>query len=469
MQSHRHQKFRYGRHPSTLKAFKDDTLVAFRYESTIPAAPPIPIIPNPPPRNPLRANRSDSSVPRAVIVNPPPIPPQEQHPAFRTSPTSSSSSDDWKRDSGSGLVAVSSSTTIRDEYQEDEFLAWKKINYDEKCMFETKTVDYESSRPSFASTRPPTPQRKSEEATLLPKPETHTRYQRRGASKSFSVRSSKPPSAWATAKTTRKLQKRSFDCPRPSAADIGSAMEKSGTPPAETKSYQKGPSASGPTPHQPARAPIDTNYIRRSSSNASGRTGFSPITTTIPTNNLVDDFLSQLSFSKRGSVVLNGSKSLTAIEGIIIETPKATRQEATPSSPIRETAKTVTTAVVPRFSGLDHSTCCFTRAPKANSIDIARPAMANIQSSPLTPSPAAAKAVPSIRVMSMDAERDSDKVRRRYMSVCLCGSDCDGGDASLGERLEALEAQSDQEGEPNPYGFPLSFPSYWEFVHDADK
>lgn len=128
-------------------------LIAFRYEETVQAEPPIPI---PPPRNPLRVNRSPPrpstaipttstsaplggasskptttpSRPRAStrhVIVPPPLATPDEHPALRVqrhshgssqhSPSSSSTTyTDWKRDSALGTIS-SASTTLPDEIE----------------------------------------------------------------------------------------------------------------------------------------------------------------------------------------------------------------------------------------------------------------------------------------------------------------------------------------------------------------
>ncbi|PKS12131.1 hypothetical protein jhhlp_001429 [Lomentospora prolificans] len=108
------------RRTASLIPFRDDTsLVAFRYEQTVQAQPPIPI---PAPRHPPARSASTST--RTISSNPatpfligghsPPIPPAEEHPALRGDFSSSTDGgDEWKRDSAA--PSASSATTIYEE------------------------------------------------------------------------------------------------------------------------------------------------------------------------------------------------------------------------------------------------------------------------------------------------------------------------------------------------------------------
>ncbi|KAM5351888.1 hypothetical protein ACJ41O_004611 [Fusarium nematophilum] len=124
---------RYKNFPSERRASlrNDVSLVALRYEKTVPAEPPIPIVS----RNPARPSRrpssssasSHSSYHRPVVVPPPGsvAPPTEEHPALRGSASSSPSPrtspisvEEWKRDSG--VARANSTSTIHEEEEEGE-------------------------------------------------------------------------------------------------------------------------------------------------------------------------------------------------------------------------------------------------------------------------------------------------------------------------------------------------------------
>ncbi|KAG5797579.1 hypothetical protein H9Q69_003373 [Fusarium xylarioides] len=112
----------------------DPSIVALRYEKTIPAEPPILIVPRDPTRLSRRPSSSSasshSSRHRPIVIVPPGIvaPPAEEHPALRGSSSSSSSSpptlrtspvsvEEWKRDSG--VARNKSTSTIHEEEDED--------------------------------------------------------------------------------------------------------------------------------------------------------------------------------------------------------------------------------------------------------------------------------------------------------------------------------------------------------------
>ncbi|KAJ2898754.1 TBC domain-containing protein [Zalerion maritima] len=496
----RFSSLRYGRHPPVLKPFRDDTLVAFRYESTVQAAPPIPI---PPPRNPLRANQPSSSVSRAVVVNPPqppPIPPVlEQHPAFRNSPASSTTSSSTsptsaasinttsctrtstnitqeersKRDSGLAPT-TSSCTTLRGEFEEDP--VWKKVEEEEpvvvasvapprtRCIVETTILCNEPPTPpsirfslfSSSTSTPPTTATGDHSHPPL--------TERRGLGKSFSLRSSA---------SSRRLRKKSMDIPRvdqagPMAATPDTAGSGGGVAaprPNAGKSARSRKNSIGPigSPNRLARALSGRTSISTStvSSGASNTNPFSPITTTIPTDTLVDEeFLAQLSFSKRGSVMLGGKKAVTCTTGMIAALENADNK---PSSPTKATAEAAVSAKSPSKSSASSSASSSeaSSTPKSKPTNTltatANTAMATASSTPAARESSSSKEpIPSIRVMSMDAEREANKVRALYMSGDT--EHLHDGDAfSLDERLEASlpEAPGDQASETDPYGFPL--------------
>ncbi|KAF5625897.1 uncharacterized protein FTJAE_9880 [Fusarium tjaetaba] len=113
----------------------DPSIVALRYEKTIPAEPPILIVSRDPTRLSRRPSSSSasshSSRHRPIVIVPPGIvaPPAEEHPALRGSSSSSLSSpptlrtspvsvEEWKRDSG--VARNKSTSTIHEEEDEDD-------------------------------------------------------------------------------------------------------------------------------------------------------------------------------------------------------------------------------------------------------------------------------------------------------------------------------------------------------------
>lgn len=112
----------------------DAGLVALRYEKTVQAEPPIPVVS----RNSVRSSRRPSTSSASshhshhhhpIVIAPPTgvAPPAEEHPAFRTSPSSSLRTspiivEEWKRDSGVARTNSTSNSTIHEEDDEDECL-----------------------------------------------------------------------------------------------------------------------------------------------------------------------------------------------------------------------------------------------------------------------------------------------------------------------------------------------------------
>ncbi|KAK6845133.1 TBC domain-containing protein [Apiospora arundinis] len=68
MAPQKYSSVRYKSRPTALVPFRDDTsLIALRYDQTVQAEPPIPI---PPPRSPLRNNRSTIAIAGAPVTRP---------------------------------------------------------------------------------------------------------------------------------------------------------------------------------------------------------------------------------------------------------------------------------------------------------------------------------------------------------------------------------------------------------------
>ncbi|KAF5020088.1 hypothetical protein F66182_7894 [Fusarium sp. NRRL 66182] len=122
------------KHPAERRASLrlDTSLVALRYEKTVPAEPPILIVSRDPARlsrRPSSSSASSYSSRHRPIVVPPPgsvAPPTEEHPALRGSAASSPSPrtspvsvEEWKRDSG--VARNKSTSTIHEEEGEDDY------------------------------------------------------------------------------------------------------------------------------------------------------------------------------------------------------------------------------------------------------------------------------------------------------------------------------------------------------------
>ncbi|KAK1761358.1 hypothetical protein QBC47DRAFT_289309 [Echria macrotheca] len=419
--------------PARLASFRDDTgLIALRYEQTKQAEPPIPL---PPPRNPLRTtarlSQTGSVVP-VTIVPPPRAPPQEEHPLFRTQPLSPSSqgSHEWKRDSG--LAPSSSSATLRDDYEED--FVYQKILDDIADAPSVSSVDeLSSSSPAgdapsspiahdqnlspaplrlFSSFSPsPTTTATESPVSALPSP-TPTRASSltKRLGKTFSIRST----------GNKRLRKKT-----PSVDDLNLARDKDMDWVASTTQQDAAPVRGSPTTTDRERPPrlsaaaaaAAAENATNSSRQSQADSDFVPaITTSIPEDGLWDDF-GNLSFSKRGSLMFGAKTDPFGMRlmGITKSSSDNNNVAPAPATDAEEEKPVMMTAT--------------TEDNKAHAALAPAPAPAPTTTTLLDESPS----VPSIRVVSMDVERESQKVRSLYESGEGSGLDWqDGG----GLRLE---------------------------------
>lgn len=372
-----------------MASFRDDTgLVALRYEQTKQAEPPIPF---PPPRNPLRgvvgggvnggvrprstATTTSASISPIVIPPPETAPPREQHPFFRsqsTPQTATTRADSWKRDSG--LAPTSSSVTIRVDCDEDNSFLHEKIVDSPVREINSPTRELHSpvremnspvrelhspvrdmnspvrelhspvkelnspvrevhspvrelhspasevhsfvsgdEKVVVAPTRkrppipPPLPELSIVESVSTQDPEpipppTRTNSASKRLAKAFGMRSSN---------STKRLKKRggggsSQDEKVTSLASAWGSLKSGPVSPKSTPITA--PSSPPPTrepPTPPQRPPRPDSLQLLSPLRMEP---FSPITTPIPTDSLLDEELAQLSFSKRGSIMFGGKR-----------------------------------------------------------------------------------------------------------------------------------------------------------------
>ncbi|KAK3320894.1 hypothetical protein B0T19DRAFT_403502 [Cercophora scortea] len=411
--------------PARIAPFRDDTgLVAFRYEQTKQAEPPIPL----PPRNPLRASRRHSTQSTAasaspVIITPPAIPPpHDQHPLFRLQQSSLPRVPEHKRDSF--IAATSSSVTLRDEYQVD--VVFGKLvdeapdtpsmySGDDKSFIEKTSPSRPAPlRLSPRPGRPATPTAATAESpTQATQPTTPSRAasfsQKLG--KTFSLRS-------AGAKRLRKKTLGEDKAVTPDAP-LGN-MRGSLTSP----DFPKSPGTGSP-PRSVARS---TNGMQRDClPSQSGEMDFAPITTTIPEDSLWDD-LGNLSFSKRGSIMFGGRNDTLAPSLMARLGDGATADEKPTGTTSDTNAQPAGVIVVDATSAMKRTT--------------------THESSP---------SVPSIHLLSIDAERESQKVRSLYESGDVLN--WQDGRVSFCERLEPTEEVPSDEEENVVSSLPLNPPS----------
>ncbi|OIW27383.1 RabGAP/TBC, partial [Coniochaeta ligniaria NRRL 30616] len=384
-----------------ISPFRDDTgLIAFRYEQTKQAKPPIPL---PPPRSPLRSFRPCSTVTSdsdpVVISSPLVAPPQEEHPLFRTQLTRSN---EWKRDSG---APTSSSVTIHGDL--DEEYVYHKLGdepypirplfaVDEKALKVVPRISPSTLPPLYtlprrAPTPPELPAIPSQpDIILVPGLEstctspTDLKPDGRMFGKSLSLSSSSGP--------PKRLRKKNISV-SVDASNKGPKSPTAGVVP-PPRLHQTKPSAS------------DASRGSISSSFQQDEKAFMPLTTEIPSDSLLsEDLFEQLEFSKRGSIMFGAKRSPIGSSPSPMQKPTATHDSHCDSA---------------------------ARAPGRDG---------------------ASSAVPSIRVLAPDVERDSQKVRSLYDSTESIDWNDGGRVSTLVELPQAAVDDPSSRGEQNdPYG-----------------
>ncbi|KAL8376166.1 hypothetical protein RB595_007327 [Gaeumannomyces hyphopodioides] len=470
---------RYKNKPAALIApFRDDTsLVAFRYEQTVQAKPPIPVIPVPP-RNPARTTTRPVSIASGttVIVAPPPISPNEQHPAFRTRrdarPSSAAAvADDGKRDSV--LAPATPTSTIHEECEEDPVF-FSRLNVREPAVsilgdatgFTTHTSHetaasgiaagarralstdipihalFESPRAAPIPTSPRLPSGSSS-PTSNP-PVSLTRAASRKMARAFSLR---PASGHQSNRLRKKSLSKDMDEAdvAPPAAENPPSSPSAGGDAASLSPQSRGSSSpamsqKGQLPGLGSGANEDPCPPSPSHSHAQFDTSeFLPITTDIPTDSLLeDDFLTQLTFSHRGSVMFGGKRAVGKPRPPPQSAPPPVMEPAAPSTTIASAA--VAVAVAPPSP----ATVAGTAPPTPSSSRAGPTADGSTQSSPPAPAPKMME-MPNIRILAVDMERESQKVRSLYGPDEEEGGLVDGGlGSSFDDRPEpAAEVPSD--------------------------
>lgn len=479
-----------------IASFRDDTsLVALRYDKTVAAEPPIPI----PARNPLRPTRprtssssSSSSHHRPIIVAPPhPLvaPPTEEHPALRTPPPPRASAvDEWKRDSGHAPRTSSpSSMTILEEDGEDEDfhakveeLAAAAVRHVEgqpelNQRAPSPALEDEASLYSDHSrTSSDTAVAAGHESSMTTRPPRRAHASSSAASSAYSppVSMSPSPSAAAQDDTTSLPQQRPHSprrlaktfslrsvslmrtkSPTPScyeASDPATALMRGPSPPPATA-----PSAGAAKPSMATSSTSRFWTRSRSPSSASSTISdiadFSPLAIAIPTDSFLDDdFVTSLSFSKRGSILLGGERAMAsdgAMEGQGSSINDDDNAFKATSGPAPEDATVTTTPMntldsEPKPASQLATESSTTVNATVSSRDIARELMPP----------------PDIRILAVDVEKESQKVRSLY-SVGDAIRWEDGAGHSHSERLEPTPEAPSDEGEEKeldevPYGFP---------------
>ncbi|KAI8151228.1 TBC domain-containing protein [Colletotrichum sp. SAR 10_70] len=455
----------------TLVPFKDDTsLIAVRYEKTVQAEPPIPILTRLPRRSLSISTRrtcrsATSSLPSPpispVVVTPPPA--IEQHPAFR--PRVPAADNDWKRDSGLAPTASSGATIV--EECEDQDHAYDKI--DALIVAGHVVQRQKLVTPSICD--------------------------------SESFYSTEDPSV-----AKRPLAGR---CTR-TAAQMSIAMDHYHLAQLQiAEPSDKSPNLS------PVNIPDDFNLLSKDA------TDFSPISISIPTVSLLDDdFLTTLSFSNRGSIMFGGRRAFPAqttdgtmeaksqtddvhapapaspptpasepappilhikyeepLQSAVASMREPFANEAASKEPIPNEVPSSEAPMMEPTESNGHS------APELNAAEVIDASAAEtmtettIEATTADPSAAqttvdstsqAAMKTPSIRVLSADVELESRKVRSLYASGDSINWEDGGRPSDVGEQLDASSENPTDETENDPvaelqppaWGTPRSGSSY---------
>ena len=138
-----------------------------------------------------------------------------------------------------------------------------------------------------------------------------------------------------------------------------------------------------------------TNHHRRPQD-----THFSPISVSIPTDSLLeDDFLTNINFSKRGSLMFGGKRAFPRDN-------MATQSSQSAADTIEKPQRAFP-LVTPNKQPADPKEDAAVEAPPATPDEA--PASHTTEAPPATP-----RSTPNIRVLSADVERESQKVRSLY-------------------------------------------------------
>ncbi|KNB05392.1 hypothetical protein FOXG_07699 [Fusarium oxysporum f. sp. lycopersici 4287] len=407
----------------------DPSIVALRYEKTIPAEPPILIVSRDPTRLSRRPSSSSasshSSRHRPIVIVPPGIvaPPAEEHPALRGSSSSSSSSstptlrtspvsvEEWKRDSG--VARNKSTSTIHEEEDEDG-------HSEPECKNKIPAVESNAS---------------SLVLSVMPQ-----------------------PTLGATANAT-------VNAPA-TDADTAIDLAESGSLPSDkeqgsSRFWSRSRSASTTSNNSTSTATLAGTTTISSNNDLP----FVPLDVSIPCESLLDDaFMNTVSFSNRGSIML-GAQDAAAIDGAIKQhTMSIDSSSSTSTSTNADTFATrnndesdsgrATPTPTPSTTAPRSITPTPTTPTTPKSQTLPRPSdesndMNNSVKGAGDGSPQGLMSTPDIRVLAADVEKESQKVRSLY--TVGDGSHGEPGKRhSYCERLEPTPEVPSEENELDP-------------------
>lgn len=327
---------RYKSRPAARVPFRDDTsLLALRYEQTVQAQPPIHMIPIPP-RNPARASRPASLVSlnaaaAAIVVTPPLIaPPQDQHPALRDRQNSSPTTDDWKRDSGAPTMTTSTSTIYEEDAEYETMLYRSKLGVSElehvpqpgpetvappHLSQGTGLVTFHSQDAAADDVN----SRRAQSAELpahayfeSPRPAPIPSFPAAHSPLAMGPPSPVSPTNTEPYRESRKVARASIT--RAAAAAQPNKLKKKTSHVVGVGSARSFNSLELPrAPPQIPRSGVGSigDPCQMEPAGQSDSFEFTPITTNIPTDRLIDDeLLVHLTFSQRGSVMFGGKRAI---------------------------------------------------------------------------------------------------------------------------------------------------------------
>ncbi|KAK2041163.1 TBC domain-containing protein [Colletotrichum somersetense] len=442
----------------TLVPFKDDTsLIALRYEKTVQAEPPIPILTRAPPRSlSILTGRTSTSTssslsifpPSPVVVAPPAI---SQHPAFRFRATALNTTvDDWKRDSGLAPTASPSTTIVEEDCAEEScdkivalgtnIVAVKSLEPVAPSVCDIDSVQYTV---AMAVSK-----QQSGRCTSSTGKQAATMDQYNFAQLVLTEGKASTSSSYSVDSSVELWNER-LDGLSPAPPPITPRRRDSLTSP------QSSPN------HSPVNIP-DNHDLSKDA------VDFSPISIPIPTGDLLDDdFLTTLDFSNRGSLMFGGSRVFPAktTDGAMEDRLQTVRaralapaafapilhiqyeepQSPTPS-PIEVCANDMS-ATESTTTATESTTTAETTAESASQVTMT---------------------TPSIRVLSADVEMESRKVRSLYESGEGLRWEDGGRPSDVGEHLDATAEYPTEEFEndpvaelqPHAWGTPRSGSSY---------
>ncbi|XDG03327.1 hypothetical protein ABKA04_002942 [Annulohypoxylon sp. FPYF3050] len=483
---------RYRSMSSSLVPFRDESkLVALRYDQTVQAQPPIPIPPPKSSRRPPPRPISCDTVRSPIVVPPPrPAPPTEQHPALRTISSPRIEAIE-KRDSGHSPATPSSSWTIREDSETDDEDPFAYENIQKFPEIKPLTLITRSASPSIyarvsesnsRASAPSISPALSDGETVSPTSPTTPSSNFSRFARSFSLRSSRSNSSKSSFSKMNRLRKKATNPESANPANLSNLANdgKERGPGVENPGY--------PLNGQDRSAP---KSISGTLSPASDPHGSPIISTTIPTDSLLeDDFMTQLSFSKRGSIIFGAKhprKSFRTAHAGTMADQESASANTNENAELEQSREPRSFPLVPTKT----SASANTKEPASKSSVLGSGAPDNAKTNSLPPTPR--QPPPSVRVISAEAEKESQKVRSLYESGEGLNWEEGAGRASIDGRPKPLvehptredenDALSELAGNPIPLSASISSPQDkemrhqhelaggiedWEGVHGAD-